>query len=554
MLPYLTVECALVGLDVTIHVGDFGAYRQEILDPQSSLYAFKPDVVLLATSADDLAPTLARDFLRRTPAEIGHAKDAALAELAGLARKFRASSNATLLLHTLLPPTYPAAGAADRRLRPGQRETFEQLNQAITRIPDDVPGVEVFDLAAHIAGVGQLSWVDPRFDLLARAPFAAKHLPGLARAYARVLALMAGLRRKCVVVDLDNTLWGGVVGEDGWEGVQLGAEHPGAAYVAFQQALLDLLQRGVLIAVASKNEKDDALRVFDRSEMLLRRGDIASWRIDWRDKATSVSEIAEELGLGLDAIVFIDDDPTERALVARMLPEVLVPNWPADPAAYVAALHAIPGLDSLRITAEDRTRAELYRVEARRKEHERASGSVEEFLHSLDLRASIQRVGPATFARVAQLTQRTNQFNLTLRRYSESEIATLAASPDHEVYLVSLRDRFGDAGRVAVGIVAYAGEVARIDSLLMSCRVLGRGVETFLLAWLAEAARSRGARVLEGSYAPGPRNGQVADFYPRQGFVGDGLPNRWSFDLGGPGPSQPAWITAEETPRVVARA
>jgi FkbH-like protein len=553
LLPYLTVECALAGVQIQTHLGDFGAYRQELLDPQSALYAFGPDVVLLAIAAEDVVPTLTHDFLRRTPAEIASARDEAVADLKALAEAFRARSQATLVLHTLPPPTYPAAGAADRMLRPGQRETFELLNQGISRICDEVRGVEVFDLAAHVAGVGQLGWEDPRFNLLVRAPFAARHLPGLARAYARLLALIVGIRRKCVVVDLDNTLWGGVVGEDGWEGIRLGAEYPGAAFVAFQRALLDLQQRGVLIAVASKNEEADALRVFDqRREMLIKREHVASWRVDWRDKATNLSEIADELGLGLDALVFIDDDPTERALVARMLPEVLVPDWPAEPADYVAALHAIPTLDSLRLTGEDRARSDLYLAEARRKEQRSGARSVEEFLHSLELRATITRVGPATVARAAQLTQKTNQFNLTLRRYTDSEIATLAGSPDHDVYLLSLRDRFGDAGRVAVCIVTYAGDVARIEGLLMSCRVLGRGVETFLLAHLAGVARARGATWLEGSYTPGPRNGQVADLYPRHGFVPSASsPNLWSLDLRSNGPLYPLWITPEETEGVV---
>ncbi|HEV8534277.1 MAG TPA: HAD-IIIC family phosphatase [Candidatus Limnocylindria bacterium] len=553
LLPYLSVECALAGVRVEAHVGQFGTYRQEILDPASSLFASEPDVVLLAIGAQDLVPTLVSDFLLRSPDEVAAARDDAIADLRSLAEAFRASSSATLLIHTVPPPTFPAAGAADRRLRPGQRETFELLNQGIARIADQVPGVEVFDLAAHIAGAGQLCWEDPRFDLLARAPFAAKHLPGLARAYARVLALIAGVRRKCVVVDLDNTLWGGVVGEDGCEGIELGADYPGAAFSAFQRALLDLRQRGVLIAIASKNEDADVQRAFDRADMLLKREHVASWRVDWRDKATSVAEIAAELGLGLDAIVFIDDDPTERALMSRMLPEVLVPDWPREPADFVQALHAIPSLDTLRVTGEDRERAELYRTEVRREEHRRHSASIEDFLRSLELRAAVARVGPATVARAAQLTQRTNQFNLTLRRYSESEIAALASSPDHEVFVLSLRDRFGDAGRVALGIVAYTEKAARIEALLMSCRVLGRGVESFLLAHLAAAAWSRGATVLEGSYMPGPRNAQVSDFYGRHGFVSDASsPHRWSLDLREGGPEAPSWITAEEPSEVIA--
>ena len=547
LLPYLRVECALAGVLLETHVGDFGVFRQELRDPVSPLYAFAPDIILLAVTADDLVPALTRDFLRRTPDEIVAARDAALGELADLARVCRDHSPATFLLHTLPPPVHPAAGSADRRLRPGQRETFEELNQRIARIPDEIPGVEVFDLAAHVAGVGELGWEDPRFALLARAPFAARHLPGLARAYARTFALIAGLRRKCVVLDLDNTLWGGVVGEEGWDAVRLGAEYPGAAFVAFQRALLELQQRGILLAVASKNEDADAAAVFARRrEMVLRREDLAAWRVNWRDKATNICEIADELGLGLDALVFVDDDRTERAFVERMLPDVLVPDWPSEPASFVEALQAIPSLDALRITGEDRGRAELYRVEVRRQEHRRASSSVEDFLRSLELRAVISRVAPGTVARAAQLSQRTNQFNLTLRRYSESEIATLAGSPEHDVYLLSLGDRFGEVGRIAAAVVAYAGEVARIEALLMSCRALGRGVETCLLAHLAAAARTRGATLLEGTYTPGPRNAQVADFYRRHGFAADPTsPNRWSLDLSESGPACPSWIASE---------
>lgn len=555
LIPYLTVECALAGVAVETYVSSFGAYRQELLDPESPLYAFAPDVVLLAIQADDLVPTLTRDFLLRTPAEIAGARDDALTELRDLAEAVRRNSVATLLLHTVPPPTHAAAGSADRRLRPGQRETFEQLNQGIARILDEVWGVELFDLAAYVAGIGQVGWQDPRFDLLARAPFAAKHLPGLARAYARMLALIAGLRRKCIVLDLDNTLWGGVVGEDGWDGVSIGADYPGAAFVAFQRALLDLHQRGTLLAIASKNEEADVRAVFERRrEMVLTREHFATWRINWSDKATNIQEIAEELGLGLDSLVFVDDDPTERALVARIVPDVLVPDWPREPAAYVEALFAIPSLDTLCILKEDHVRAELYRAESRRAEHHRASASIDDFLRSLELRARVEHVGPAAVARVAQLTQRTNQFNLTLRRYSEAEIAALAGSPQHEVFVLALRDRFGDTGRVAAAVLEYDRQRARIEAFVMSCRVLGRGVETFFLAQLAASARSRGAAILEGSYAPGPRNAQVADFYPRNGFAAGGSsPHHWSLDLREGTLARPSWIVSEGTPEAAVR-
>jgi FkbH-like protein len=544
LIPYLMVECALVGVALEVYLGDFGTYRQEILDAGSPLYDFEPDAVLLAVDGRELVPALVGDFLLRSTDEIGEAQAGALADLRSLAKAFRSRSSATLIVQTLVPPGRSPAGMADRRLRPGQREAFQALNRDIVRIADEIVGIEVFDLEAHAAMVGQSRWEDARFALLARAPIAADQLPGLARAYARMLALVANVRRKCVVVDLDDTLWGGVVGEDGWEGIRIGHDYPGSAFVAFQRGLLDLQQRGIVLAIASKNEPNDVKAAFERTEMLLRPDHFAAQRIGWQDKATSIREIADELGLGLDALVFIDDAQAERELVRQLLPDVLVPDWPTEPARFVDALHAIAGLDSLRITAEDRARGAFYRAETARAEARAASSSLEDFYRSLRMTATIERARPSSFARIAQLTQKTNQFNVTLRRYSEAEISSLASSTTHEVCVFTLRDRFGDSGQVAVAIVGYEGAVARIDALLMSCRVLGRGLETFILSHLADTARARGATRLEGCFVEGPRNGQVAKLYPRHGFRADEAATaRWYLALADDTIEAPDWIS-----------
>jgi FkbH-like protein len=547
LIPYLEVEAALVGVALETYVGDYGTYRQEILDPESALYDFAPDAVMLMVSRESLVPSLTDDFLLRSPEEIRQAQLGAIADLSSLVEAFRAHSGATLILQTLVPPAHSPAGLADLRLRPGQRQAFGQLNQEIFRLAETLPGVEVFDLDAHVALSGQARWEDPRFEFLARVPIAPDQLPGLARAYARLLGLVANIRRKCVVLDLDNTLWGGVVGEDGWQGIRLGVEYPGSAYVALQRALRDLHRRGILLAIASKNEQSDVDAAFGRSEMILRPEDFAARRVNWRDKATNITEIADELGFGLDALVFIDDSPTERQLVRQLLPDVLVPEWPSEPTRFVEALHAIASLDSLRVTAEDRARGDLYREESRRADARTASRSLDDFHRSLEMRATVDRARPATFARIAQLTQKTNQFNLTLRRHSEGDIAELASSASSEVFVFGLRDRFGDSGQIAVAIIQYEGDVARIDTLLMSCRVLDRGVESFVLAHVAKAARARGAVRLDGAFVAGPRNAQVSDFYPRHGFRAEpSVADHWSLDLTVATVETPSWIGAVE--------
>lgn len=544
LLPFLEVECARAGVLVDVSVGGFGAFRQELLDERSTLYRARPDVLLLAIGPESLCPELVTDFLALDTAP-QRVEDRVIDDLRALVEAIRARSNAVIVLQTLAQPAYVSAGLADGRLRPGQREVFERLNRAIRALANEWPGVEVFDLDAHVAGVGRLRWEDPRFGLVARAPIAAANLPGLARAYAQIVAAVAGVQRKCVVVDLDGTLWGGVLGEDGADGIAVGSDYPGSAFVAFQRALLDLRRRGVVLAISSKNEEADVDAVFAwRREMVLRREDFVAARINWRDKATAVRELALDLGFALSALVFIDDDPIERSLVSRELPEVLVPDWPREPAAFVAALNEIPGLHPLRITEEDRRRTESYRGEVKRAEVRRSAVSLEDFYYSLAMRAMIGSPPPTSFARVAQLITRSTQFNLTLRRYTEADIEALCASPSDDLHALTLSDRFGDSGLVAVASTRYEGEIARIEAFVMSCRVLGRGVETLLLGHVAATAKRRGAGILEGTFVQGPRNSQVADFYVRHGFrASDDEASRFRFDLADGRIDPPAWIS-----------
>jgi FkbH-like protein len=542
VVPYLEVEAALAGVRLELNTGDFGTFRQDILDPSSALYAADPDVVIVAVQTEDLVPELCRGFLTRGVDEIRDAREAAIREIRSLALALRGRSSATLLLHTIVPPV-PAAGLADGRLRPGQGEVFEELNRGIWRVADEVNGVEVFDLAAHVAMVGRDRWEDQRYGLIARAPLASRGLPSLARSWSRVLALIAGVRRKCVVLDLDDTLWGGVLGEEGPQGVLIGSEYPGSGFLAFQRALLDLHSRGVLLAIASKNDADQVDEVFrSRPEMLLRSEHFAARRINWNDKATNLQEIADELSLGLDALVFIDDSATERALVAHSHPEILVPEWPRSPAEYRTALEAITGLDTLRITADDHARNAQYADEAKRNQLRGASRSLDDFYAELDLEADFRLATPHDDARIAQLCAKTNQFNMTLRRYRLAEVSRLRAAPDHEVHVLRIRDRFGDSGQVGVAILRYVGEDALIDVLLMSCRVLGRGVETFLIAAICAAATARGARRAVGEFVSGPRNGMAAHFYERSGFTRDVPDGLWVLDLAAGSVAPPAWI------------
>jgi FkbH-like protein len=321
------------------------------------------------------------------------------------------------------------------------------------------------------------------------------------------------------VADLDNTLWGGVIGEDGMNGIKLGPEYPGAAYQNLQRAMLDLTRRGILLAICSKNNPDDAKEALEKHPgMILKPKDFSAVRINWNDKARNLREIASELNVGTDALAFLDDNPVEREQIRSALPEVTILDLPEDPLAFAATVQDCPAFERLALSGEDQQRTTLYAAQHERSQAEQTFQSKEDFFRYLDQEAEIAPVAPATVARVAQLTQKTNQFNLTTRRYSEQQIADMAARPDWQVLSIKVRDRFGDHGLVGVAITCDESESCEIETFLLSCRVIGRAVETALLSHLAHSAAARGRQRLAGRYIPTKKNAPARDFYALHGF------------------------------------
>jgi FkbH-like protein len=368
----------------------------------------------------------------------------------------------------------------------------------------------------------------------------------LAREWLRYLQPLSGKVAKVLVVDLDHTLWGGVVGEDGPGGIQLEEERQGAPYRALQRALLDLTRRGILLAIASKNNPEDALEVIDRHPaMLLRRQHFSAMRIHWREKTESLREIAAELNVGLDAVAFLDDNPVERRLVRTELPEVLVVDLPADPWQYAATVRDCAFFERLSLSQEDLRRGELYASEKTRVALESSCLTREDFLRSLAQIVEIALVNAATLARVAQLTQKTNQFNLTTRRYSEQQMGDLLRQPGARVFSIRVKDRYGDNGLVGVAITRDQGETWELDTFLLSCRVIGRGVESALLAYVTEQALLAKKTRLEGWFLPTQKNAPAREFYSTHGFqavkeTGDGV--LWGIDLRAAASVWPEWI------------
>lgn len=319
--------------------------------------------------------------------------------------------------------------------------------------------------------------------------------------------------KKCIVLDLDNTLWGGVIGEDGMEGIQLSLTPPGNGFMAFQQALLDHFNRGVILAINSRNNPEDALAVIrTHPNMILKEPHFAAIRMNWQDKAQNIKELAQELNIGLDSMVFFDDDPTNRALVRAILPQVEVPEMPVDPSQYASFLNSLDYFPSDAMTDEDKMRGNLYVTERLRKEEEKQYANKEDFLESLHLELDIHEDDLSCLPRLSQLTEKTNQFNTNKKPLSEEEVRGYIEKPGHQVYWAHLRDKFGDHGVIALAFVEAKEGVWHISSMLMSCRVFDRGVEYALLSFIAQHARKSGAHSLTISFTETEKNSPAKTF------------------------------------------
>jgi FkbH-like protein len=352
-------------------------------------------------------------------------------------------------------------------------------------------------------------------------------------------------RRKVAAVDLDDTLWGGIVGEVGPTGIEVGEEGVALAFQDFQRELVRLHNGGVLIVLCTKNDPEYALAAFDHPSMVLRREHVVAERVNWQDKATNLRDLASELDLGLDSFVFLDDNPREREWIRQALPMVTVPELPADPTERPAFLARGPWFRTLEVTDADRTRASSYRAQAERRRAQASAGSFEDYLASLEQRLTIEPLTEATVPRAAQLCQRTNQFNLTTRRHTQADVERMLADPAYDLVTLSVADRFGDSGITGLAITMHTDGRAELDTLLLSCRLLGRRVEDAFLTVLARRARERGAHTLLGAYQPTDRNAQVAAFFPDRGFTPAGE-RRWQLDLEDDLPQPPPQLTIEE--------
>lgn len=517
IVPALVTSAARRGIALEVIQPSYDQVAQEAFTPDSKVNSSKPDAVLMALDYRALPLKLSIGDPEASSATV----QGVMGYLQALRNGIKSNSNAVCIFQTFAPPAELLFGSLDRALPGTMGSLIGAINRELTEFVLG-SGDVLLDVAGLAETVGVANWHDPQLWNMGKFSFSDELIPLYADHVGRTVAAIRGKSGKVLVLDLDNTVWGGVIGDDGLEGIKVAqGDAIGEAHLAVQRLALDLRQRGIVLAVSSKNTDEIARAPFEKHpEMLLKLEHIAVFQANWNDKATNIQAIAEELSLGLDSMVFLDDNPVERGLIRQLLPQVAVPELPDDPAFYARTLAAGGYFEAVAFATEDLKRAGFYQDNAKRASLQKQVGGVDAYLASLDMTITFQPFDATGRARIVQLINKSNQYNLTTRRYTDPEVAEAEIDPEVFTLQVRLADIFGDNGMISVAICRPGGDgVWEIDTWLMSCRVLGRRVEHMILGKILECARASGISKLVGTYRPTDRNKLVVDHYARLGFT-----------------------------------
>lgn len=548
LIPVLKGEIAKAGFLPEIYTGDLNTIAEEAFDPGSGLYEFSPDIIMIFQWPGLLAPKLFNRFLSLEDMDqVSHETEQTSCQNVELVAAIRKRSGAHVLINNFPHIARPTLGILDAQTDYSEMQTLHQLNHDLVQMAREFNNVFIVDYREMFSRLGVDQCYDARNFHRSQAPLARGVLVPLGETYGHFIRALKGRAKKCLVLDCDNTLWGGVIGEDGMAGIRIGTTAPGSWFRSFQEEVLNLHDRGVMIALCSKNNEADVLEVLrEHDEMLLRETHLSGWQINWDDKASNIRALAGELNIGLDSMVFIDDNEFECRLVKEHLPEVEVMTFPKRGFEMVPLLRSAGFFDSLTYSGEDRQKSRMYRYEKERRQVRQSAASIEDYLRKLNIVAEISEPRDMEIPRISQLTQKTNQFNLTTKRYAEGDIKNFIDAPDSHVLRLKLKDDISELGIIAVAILRMEEQVCEIDSFLMSCRALGRGVEKSLLAYITEwARRTTPAEKMRARFLPTAKNQQVANFYGENGFeqVPDsGTGSIWELSLKKKPLSYPDWV------------
>jgi FkbH-like protein len=527
---YLSNSTSFPALDV-VTIPAYDNVIQFLLESDNSFWNPKPEFAIIWLTPDRVCPSFRKvmDYKSVTEEVLGEEVKIFTDLVTEAARR----TEQLFIPSWVIPGNDRGLGSLDMKSPLGIRRTLMKMNLQLMEVLSPVPNIFILDTTRWIMLAGKGAY-NPLLWYMAKIPFSKEVFKEAVSDIKAAMAASLGLRKKLVIVDLDNTLWGGIVGEMGWENLQLGGHDPiGEAFVDFQKGLKRLTGLGIVLGVVSKNEEVIALEgIRKHPEMVIRQEDLVAWRINWQDKAANIVSLTEELNLGLNSVVFIDDNPRERSRVREALPEVLVPEWPGNPLLYRTALDNLRCFDSITVTEEDRGKTGLYQSELARKNDRRRLPSLNAWLKTLEIKIRAEELNQTNLPRAVQLLNKTNQMNLRTRRLSENVLKEWANQDSHNFWVIFVEDKFGESGLTGIISLEYSGKSAIIADFVLSCRVIGRKVEETLLAFACCKAKEMGATEMLAEYRPTPKNKPCLDFFHRSDFISkpDDDIFRWSLE------------------------
>ena len=514
--------CFEYGIYAECYTSLYNQYAQDILNKSSELYNFKPDVIFILLDIENLFGDNYYFYYRMNVQQRNDFIQENFDEIKGLIRILEENTNAKIIVNNLLVPNYSSRGIIENKQEFGIKKGVCHFNDMLELLSINNSKLFIFDMNLFCSRIGYEFVYDQKMSYLGDMKISPSGLVKLSSKYMGYIIPLMSITKKCIVLDLDNTLWGGIVGEEGIENIKLGPEKEGKPFMDFQKRLLELFERGVILAINSKNNYEDAIEVIKNHKyMILKEHHFASMKINWQDKITNMKEIAKELDIGLDSLVFIDDDKTNREFVKEFLPEILVLDIPEDHCFYPSIIENLVVFNLFNITDDDLNRGRMYADQNKREQFKAEITDVGSFLKQLKIKVNIIKVGKMTIPRVAQLTQKTNQFNLTTKRYQEENIQNFLESGDYVIKCINVNDRFGDYGITGVIIVRKHDdeEYWNIDTFLLSCRILGKNIEFSLMQNLIDDAKKAGVKRIHGKFVSTKKNKPAENFLEECGFI-----------------------------------
>ena len=541
----LKVKCSKKQISCNSYVAGYNQYNQEILDKKSGLYSFSPDITFLILDTRSIFGDLFHFPYSVTKSERENFVNQKITEIINLIIKFNETSDSKLVITNLSLPHYSPHGIAETKTNYSFHDAIIDFNKKLKEKLLNINSAYVFDFFKFVTKHGENNVFNFQNYLFGDIKISLDYIPYLANEFMPYIISFLGLTKKCIVVDLDNTLWGGIVGEDGFDGIRLGPQPPGNAFVEFQKYLKALSQRGILLAINSKNNFDDAIQVIrEHPFMILTESDFSCIKINWNNKASNMQEISKELNIGLDSFVFFDDDPINRELIRESMPEITTPELPHDPSLYSEVIQSLHDFSTFQITSEDTNRGQMYLEQKQRTESQNSISDISEFLKKLNLEIEIKKTNSFTIPRISQLTLKTNQFNLTTKRYHEDQIKKFSEDKNILIGCAQIRDKFGDNGITGVFIVEKTNyDEWFLDTFLLSCRVMGREAEKAILYFIINEAKNNNIKRLKAKFIPTEKNKPIENFLPDcQFYKKDGI---WIYNLDKPF-NMPDFLTLSE--------